>query len=79
MRNSWHPPIHLRLGNGGEITRVTDVFEAAHILIYRWPSRGAAHKRALDECMKALRGKVDPTEARQAFTEAARKAGIHAE
>ena len=60
---------------GGERT-VTDVDEAATLLLHRWHHQGPKRRAAMDACMRAIRGEVGPPVARGAFVAAALEAKV---
>jgi hypothetical protein len=54
------------------------VAEAAELLVLYWPTRvGEKLLEARQACQDALNGKITCTQARQAFIDAAKEAGIY--
>ncbi|MCO6049920.1 DUF982 domain-containing protein [Mesorhizobium sp. RP14(2022)] len=62
---------------GGESRAVATVQEASELLSSTdWPDAGPLHRDALGTCMKVLDGHRSTVEAEEAFTQAAREAGL---
>lgn len=68
-------PVRIKLG---AVRNVMSTREAVDLLMsVHWPGeRGPKHHEARDTCLKALDGYRSTAEARHAFIEAAREAGI---
>ncbi|WP_019171404.1 DUF982 domain-containing protein [Pseudaminobacter salicylatoxidans] len=78
MDNGWFDkPVPISLGIIGDIYNVSNARQAVDILDNRWPDAGTPkHRDARYTCLQVLQGLKKPEAARQAFTEAAREAGI---
>lgn len=77
MNTPWTRPVVVSLGEPATETVVDTTQAAAWSLIEDWPlDDGVALDRALLVCAAVDAGKRKPEEARQAFVEAAREAGI---
>lgn len=77
-RKPFDEPV--RILRAGESVTVASVDEAVERLArVDWPERGPRHRDAYDACLKALDGHRTSDNARRAFVEAAREAGILSE
>lgn len=77
----WQPSVFVWLQGKSALVRqsVKDVEEAAEILLYRWPKKkrtGEAYDNARQKLVDCWEGNCDIEQARQAFEDAAREAGI---
>jgi hypothetical protein len=74
----FDPPVGIYFGKMGQARAVGSVQEAAECLINeRWPSHsGEAFEGALLTLIAASEGRKNTAQAREAFAEAAREAGI---
>jgi hypothetical protein len=74
----FEPPVGIYFGKMGQTRAVRSVQEAAECLINeRWPSHsGEAFEGALLALIAASEGRKNAAQARDAFAEAAREAGI---
>jgi hypothetical protein len=71
---SFAQPISILVGLGFP-REVENIWQAYEVL-NDWPSRGSAHKAALDACRAGLANKIDAEAARGLFEAFARKSGI---
>lgn len=77
-RKPFDEPVRILLA--GESVTVASADEAVERLAHvDWPERGPRHRDAYDTCLKALDGHRTSGNARRAFIEAAREAGILSE
>ncbi|MBA8881097.1 DUF982 domain-containing protein [Phyllobacterium myrsinacearum] len=71
------PSVTIQTYHSGKSRNVTSVPEAAEVLLMNWPVHdGAKLKVARQLCLDALDGKTTITQARAAFIEAAKEAGV---
>lgn len=70
MRTWFHPPVHVESVRPGVSYAVTSVEKAAELLL-EWPERGPEWREAVAACAAAMKGKKSPSDARQAFLNAA--------
>lgn len=70
-------PVRIRFGPGN-VCEVSTTMEAAELLAnVDWPGeRGRKHEDAVETCLKVLDGHRSTIDARNAFAEVARMAGI---
>jgi hypothetical protein len=69
------PPVDIAGPDG--IRSVATVQEAKRLLAdTSWPVRGPRHEDAVDSCLKVMDGHRSASDARRAFADAAREAGI---
>jgi hypothetical protein len=77
MNSPWKKPVTVLLGEPPAETAVETTQAAAWAMIEDWPQEdGTALDRALAICAAVDAGKRTPEDARQAFVEAAKEAGI---
>ncbi len=77
MNSPWTKPVIISIGEPPEESAVETTQGAAWAMIEDWPLEdGTALDRALAVCAAVDAGKKKPEDARQAFVEAAREAGI---
>lgn len=80
MAGGWKNPVAVHAGkDGGTRWLVGDAVRASEVLLKHWPRHatpGPKHLEARERMLACLMGKCDPEEARAAFVEAAREAGI---
>lgn len=77
MDKPWSKPVTLALGEDGADVTIDSTQAASWALIEDWPTEeGAALDRALLVCAAVAKGQKSDEEARKAFIEAAREAGI---
>jgi len=68
-------PVTIRLGTNRSVTSAREAVDV--LMSVHWPGeRGPKHHEARDTCLKALDGYRSAAEARHAFIEAAKGAGI---
>lgn len=73
----WSRPVTYAESRFGDTRTIVSTGEAAKILTSRWPTqRGLELRRAQKVCTEVLAGKRPPSEARQAFLDAAKEAAI---
>ena len=65
-------PVALRGGS----TVLTTTEARDRLASVDWPVRGTAHETAIDACLKVLDGHRSTIDAQEAFSEAAREAGL---
>ena len=71
-------PVFVRERSGARtVTREVRDVETASRCHLSWPGRGRAWRRAADAIADALRGEGAVDDAREAFIEAAREAGVY--
>lgn len=69
------PPVEIAGPDG--VRRIGSVLEAKQLLADTdWPVRGPRHEDAVDACLKVIDGHRSASDARRAFEDAAREAGI---
>ena len=77
MNTPWKTPVVVSVGEPPQETVIETTQGAAWAMIEDWPSEdGTLLDRALEICAAVDSGKKKPEDARQAFVEAAREAGI---
>lgn len=77
MRGVWSEPIEVELGAIGSYKVITDTEQAAHALLYEWPTdQGVAYSNAKRVCLAVLEGEQEPDQARAAFIAAAAEADV---
>jgi hypothetical protein len=77
MNSIWKSPVIVSIGEPPAETTVDTTQAAAWAMIEDWPTEdGTALDRALEICAAVDAGKRKPEDARQAFVEAAREAGV---
>ncbi|MGK6317697.1 DUF982 domain-containing protein [Neorhizobium sp. DT-125] len=77
MQTPWTKPVVIAIGEPPVETTVSTTQSASWALIEDWPAEeGPALTRALAMCVGVLEQKNKPEEARDAFVEAAREAGV---
>ncbi|SMF65685.1 Protein of unknown function [Xaviernesmea oryzae] len=77
MQTPWTKPVVVAVGEPPVETTVATTQGASWALIEDWPiEEGPALLRALAMCTGVLERKNKPDEARSAFVEAAREAGV---
>ncbi|MBP1845909.1 hypothetical protein J2046_004183 [Rhizobium petrolearium] len=77
MQTPWTKPVVVAVGEPPVEATVTTTQGASWALIEDWPvEEGPALTRALAMCAGVLERKNKPDEARKAFVEAAREAGV---
>ncbi|WP_165923341.1 DUF982 domain-containing protein [Bosea sp. BK604] len=75
MRLHWFdPPVMVESDKSGHAYSVSHVKKAAEFLTL-WEERGAAWETAAIACLGCLHGKIEASEARTAFEDAARACG----
>lgn len=77
MNSLWKKPVIISIGEPPAETRIETTQAAAWAMIEDWPTEdGTALDRALALCAAVDAGKRKPEDARRAFVEAAKEAGI---
>lgn len=77
MNTPWKKPVVVSIGEPPVETVIETTQAAAWAMIEDWPTEdGAMLDRALAVCADVDTGKRKPEDARQAFAEAAKEAGI---
>jgi hypothetical protein len=77
MNTPWKKPVTVLIGEPPVETPVETTQSAAWAMIEDWPLEdGTALDRALAVCAAVDAGRRKPEDARQAFVEAAREAGV---
>lgn len=77
MQTPWLKPVVVLIGDPPVETTIATTQGASWLLIEDWPlEEGPALTRALAICAGVLERKNKPEEAREAFVEAAREAGV---
>ncbi|TKT45340.1 DUF982 domain-containing protein [Rhizobium sp. LC145] len=77
MQTPWKNPVVILIGDPPTETIIATTQGAALVLIEDWPLKdGPALRRALLMCAGVLEQINKPDEAREAFMEAAREAGV---
>lgn len=77
MRGDWNEPIEVELGQIGYYRLIANTEQAAETLVHRWPvDRGRAYNKAVRVCLQVLDNNGDPSEAREAFLDAAKEAEV---
>jgi len=70
-------PVVIQPGRIDRDRVVTNVRDAAHLLLREWPDQTSEkRKAAMEACLKVFRGEGSARSARQAFIEAAKDARI---
>ncbi|MEP9396360.1 DUF982 domain-containing protein [Mesorhizobium sp. KR2-14] len=70
-------PVPVSVGLTHDVRNISNARQALDILMNHWPSAGTQqHRDARQACLEVLRGERRPEDARKAFAEAARGAGI---
>jgi hypothetical protein len=78
MRDLPFPYVTILSDTPGQVRNVRSVAEAAELLVLYWPTRvGEKLLEARQACQDALDGEITCTQARQAFIDAAKEAGIY--
>lgn len=73
----WSKPVTLALGEPGEYVTIATTQAASWAMIEDWPMEdGPALDKALLVCADVVKGKRSNDDARKAFLDAAREAGI---
>lgn len=73
----WNNPVILELGGAGHFAIITNALDAANCMSEEWPlNSGPAVDEAVLVCLDAVLGKASAEEARDAFLEAVREAGL---
>ncbi|MGV1790132.1 DUF982 domain-containing protein [Rhizobium lusitanum] len=73
----WNNPVILELGRAGHFAIITNALDAANCMSEEWPlNSGPAVDEAVLVCLDAVLGKASAEEAREAFLEAVREAGL---
>jgi hypothetical protein len=76
MDRGWFDPVPVTFGQG-IVYNVNNVFQAADMLLHRWPAPDSpAHTAARRACLAFMEGKGTPEAVRQVFADAAAEAGI---
>lgn len=79
-RGWWDEPVPVALRGVAAITKVNNTRQAADVLINKWPTApGPKHLAARKAVLRAMKSALDAkqqAEARKAFAEAAKEAGI---
>jgi hypothetical protein len=76
-RDGFPTPVLIRFGKIGLIHSVSTVDAAEKLLRdFRWPHKGQLNLQARIACIEASEGSGTSQEARAAFVEAAREAGV---
>jgi hypothetical protein len=79
MRDLPFPYVTILSDSPGQVRNIRSVAEAAELLVVYWPTqKGDMLTAARQACQHALEGRITCTEARRAFIDAAREAGIYA-
>jgi len=74
------PPVFVKERSGARmVTREVRDVETASRCHLSWPGRGKAWHRAADAIADALKGDGTPADARAAFVDAAKEAGVYVE
>jgi hypothetical protein len=69
-------PVTVAAVRGRRVRLVSNANEAAELLAGAWAVQGPKHRLALLACRDAVAGRKSVDEARKAFADAAREAGI---
>jgi len=73
----WSKPVTFEENVRGSYRTIISTKEASRVLLTRWPTgSGRQYRRAQQICTDVLDGKKPPSEARQAFLDAAKEARI---
>ncbi|MEQ1955982.1 DUF982 domain-containing protein [Mesorhizobium yinganensis] len=77
----WDGTVKVMLGrNGSTLHHVTNNYQAADILLHKWPTKGGAKQRAAREAvvkaMERAHDRMALAKAQKAFAEAAKEADI---
>ena len=69
-------PVTVEAVRGRRVRLVSNANEAVELLAGAWSVQGPKHRLALQACRDAVAGRRSADEARKAFADAAREAGI---
>jgi hypothetical protein len=73
----WSKPVTFEENARGNYRTIISTREASRVLLTKWPTgSGRQYRRATQVCLDVLDGKRPPSEARQAFLDAAREARV---
>lgn len=76
IETSWGTPLSIIVSPSGDTKKITTTEQARHWLKKKWPVADAAHDRAIRQIEAAMECMAPVGAARQAFTLAARTAGL---
>lgn len=78
MENVHFDTVTVETDRVGQLRNITSVTEAASFLLAEWPGkRGRLHALARLACLEALERTITGDDARAAFIDAAKEAGIY--
>ena len=76
LRAKFIRPVIIQIGRAGRERVVTDVGDAAQLLLRDWQHESKKRQAAMEACLRVLRGEARAPVARQAFVAAAIEANV---